>query len=160
MWSQCPLWVKGISLKTDIILSNIRRILWKVDQVIYIMYPNFKPNIMILAQAVYVTRMLYYTKCLSRTKDIIQPITYRILPKVNQVIYTLDTSCILNIMILAQAVLQIFMSQGCFTIQNGCQTRDIIQPNISKILPKVNEVIYTLDTICRTNIKILAQVVL
>ena len=34
--------------------------------------------------------------------------SYRILPKVNQVIYALDTICVPNIMILAQAVLQLF----------------------------------------------------
>ena len=33
-------------------------------------------------------------------------------PKVNQVIYTLDTICMVNIMILAQAVLHVFCSQG------------------------------------------------
>ena len=36
---------------------------------------------------------------------------YTILPKVNQVIYTLDTICEPNIMILAHAVLQIFCWQ-------------------------------------------------
>ena len=36
---------------------------------------------------------------------------YRILPKVKQVIYTLDTICEPNIMILDQVVLQIFCSQ-------------------------------------------------
>ena len=35
--------------------------------------------------------------------------------------------------------------------------RDIIQPNINRILPKVNQVIYTLDTIYEPNIMILAQ---
>ena len=38
--------------KSEIIQSNIHRILWKVKQVIYIMYPNLMPDIMILAQAV------------------------------------------------------------------------------------------------------------
>ena len=41
-------------------------------------------------------------------REIIQPNIYRILPKVNQVIHTLDTICVPNIMILAHAVLQIF----------------------------------------------------
>ena len=44
-----------------------------------------------------------------------QPNIYRILPTVNQVIYTLDTILELNIMILAQVVLQIF----CWQIYNG-----------------------------------------
>ena len=39
----------------------------------------------------------------------------RILPKVNRVIYTLGTIYMPNIMILAQGVLQIFCSQGCFS---------------------------------------------
>ena len=77
----------------------------------------------ILAQAVlqifFLTRLLYYTKCQSRKREIIQSNIDRILPKVNQVIYTLDTICKLNIMILAQAVLQIFFLQDCFTIQNA-----------------------------------------
>ena len=55
----------------------------------------------ILAQAV-----LHYTKCQSRKRELIQSNIYRILPKFNQVIYTLDTICEPNIMILAQAFLQ------------------------------------------------------
>ena len=37
------------------------------------------------------TRLLYYTKCQSRKREIIQTNIYRSLWKVNQVIYTLDT---------------------------------------------------------------------
>ena len=44
-----PLWVKCLSLKREIILSNIHRILRKVTQVIYIMYPNWMHGVMILA---------------------------------------------------------------------------------------------------------------
>ena len=44
-------------------------------------------------------------------------------------------------MILAQAVLQIFCSQDCFTIQDASQERDIIQSNINNKLPKVIQVI-------------------
>ena len=40
-----------------------------------------------------------------------------ILPKVNQVIYTIDTICEPNIMILAQGVLKIFCSQGSVGLQ-------------------------------------------
>ena len=43
------------------------------------------------------------------------------LPKVNQVIYTLDTICDPNIMTLAQAVLEIFCSQTSIGLQ--CNTR-------------------------------------
>ena len=35
--------------------------------------------------------LLYYTKCQSWKRKIIQPNIHRILPQVNQVIYTLDT---------------------------------------------------------------------
>ena len=45
-------------------------------------------------------------------REIIESWIYGILPKVNQVIYTLDTSCDLNIMTLAQAVLEKFYSQA------------------------------------------------
>ena len=107
-----------ISWKSGIIQSNIRRILWNVNQVICIMYPNSIPDIMVLAQAVLqkfhwqdcfnLPRLLYFTKCQSQKREIIKPNIYRILPKLNQVIYTLDTICESNIMILAQANLQIF----------------------------------------------------
>ena len=53
-------------------------------------------------------RLLYYTKCQSQKREIIQSNIYRILPKGNQVIYTLDTISEPNSMILAQAVLKIF----------------------------------------------------
>ena len=58
------------------------------------------------------TRLLFHTKRQSRKREIIQSNIYRILQKNNQVIYTLDTFCMPNIMTLAQAVLQIFCSQG------------------------------------------------
>ena len=45
-------------------------------------------------------------------RDIIQSWIYRILQKVNQVIYTLDTIFDPNIMTLAQVVLEIFYSQA------------------------------------------------
>ena len=69
-------------------------------------------------------------------------------------------NCMSDIMILAQAVLQVFCSQRCFAIQNVSQKIEIIQSNIYRILPNVNQVIYTLDTICELNIMILAQAVL
>ena len=49
--SQSPLWVKCLSLKRGIIKLNFDRIVWKVNQVIYIMYPNCMAYIKILAQA-------------------------------------------------------------------------------------------------------------
>ena len=64
-----------------------------------------------------ITRLLYYTKCQSRKRKIIKSNCFGILPKVNQVIYTLDTICEPNIMILAQAVLDIFCSQGSIGLQ-------------------------------------------
>ena len=48
------------------------------------------------------------TRCQSRKRGIIQSNSYGNLPKVHQVIYTLDTICVPNIMILAQAALQVF----------------------------------------------------
>ena len=44
-------------------------------------------------------------------REIIQSLIYKILPKVNQVVYTLDTIYDLNIMSLAQAVLEIYYSK-------------------------------------------------
>ena len=61
--SQCPLWIKFLSPKREIIQSNFV----KVNQVTYFMYPNCMPDIMI---------------------------------------------------VVAQAVLQIFCSHGCFSTQN------------------------------------------
>ena len=109
-----PLWLQWVSMERGIIQSNIHR--WKVNQVIYIMYPNCMPDILILAQAVFQVfcshlRWLCYTICQSRKIEIIQLNIYRNLPKVNHVIYTFDTVCMPNIMILAQVVLQIFCSQ-------------------------------------------------
>ena len=96
----------------------------------------------------------------SRKREIIQPNIYRILSKVNQVINILDTICEPNIMFLAQVVLQIFCWQGSIGLQMKSWNREIIQSNIDKILSKLNQAIYTLDTICEPNIMILAQAVL
>ena len=95
--SQGPLWVKCLSLRRGMIQSNFDRILWKVNQIIYIMYPkqyawyhdpssSGSPDILF-------TRLLYYTKWQSRKREIIQSNSFGILPKVNQVIYTLETIC-------------------------------------------------------------------
>ena len=48
----------------------------------------------------------------SQKKEITQSNIHRILPKVNQVMYMLDAICEPIIVILAQAVLVIFCSQG------------------------------------------------
>ena len=82
------------------------------------------------------------------------------MPKVDQVIYTLDTIYDSNIMNLAQAVLEIFCSQASTGLLWVKRKREIIQSWILEILPKVDQVIYTLDTVCDPNIKTLAQAVL
>ena len=152
--------------ESGIIQSNFDRILWKVNQVIYNLYSNCKPDIMILAQAVLeIFWLLFHTKQQSRKREIIQsnihrmltkvnqviytfdtfymPNIYRILPKVNQFIYTLDTICMQNIMTLAQAVLQIFCSQGPLWVKCLSPKRRIIQSDFDRILWKVNQMSYT-----------------
>ena len=69
-------------------------------------------------------------------------------------------NCMPDIMVLAQAVLKIFMSQDRLTIQNAEVDKGHKSVEYYRILPKVNQVIYTLDTICMPNIMILAQTVL
>ena len=108
--------VKCLSLKRGIIQSNIDRLLWKVNQVIYIMYPNCMPDDPWYHDSsssgspdILFIMLLYHTKCQSWKREIIQPNIYRILPKVNHVIYNLDTINMPNIMILAQVVLKIFV---------------------------------------------------
>ena len=39
-FSQCTLWIKYLSMKREIIQSNIHRVLQKVNKVIYTIYPN------------------------------------------------------------------------------------------------------------------------
>ena len=132
------------SWKREIIQSNIYRILPKA---------NCMPYIMILAQAV--IQILWsqgplWVECLILKRGIIQSNIHRIFRKVNQVIYITYPKCMPNIMILAQAVLQIFMSQGCFTIQNA---KD-------RILWKVYQVIYIMYPNCMPDIMTLALAVL
>ena len=95
-----------------------------------------------------------------RKKEIIHSNIYRILPKVNQVIYTLDTICMPNIMTLAQAVLQIFSSKGPLWVKCLSLKRGIIQSNFARIFRKVNQVIYIMYPNCVPDIMILAQAVL
>ena len=49
--------------------------------------------------------------------------------KNNQVVHIMFANCMPDFMILAQEVLQIFMSQDCFNIDKS-QRKDIIQLNI------------------------------
>ena len=151
-----------ICRKRGIIPSNMHRILQTVNQIICIMYPNSIPDIMIYSQAVLklFCWQVCLTTCQSWKREINHPNIYRILSKVNQFIYTLDTICEPNIMILAQAVLQIVCWQGSTGLQYIRRKRDTIQPNIDRNLPKVIQVIYTLDTICKPNIMILVYAVL
>ena len=87
-------------------------------------------------------RLRYCTKCqIGKGRQFSQIFTN--LPNVNQVIYTPDTICVPNIMILAQAVLQIFCSQGPKWVKCLSLKREIIQWNIDRTLWKVNQVIYT-----------------
>ena len=104
--------------------------------------------------------LVYYTKCQSQKREIIQSNIYRILVIVNQDIYTLDTICEPNIMTLAQAVLQMCCSQGPLWVKCLSPKRGIIQSNFDRIVWKVNEMIYILYPNCMAYIKILAQAVL
>ena len=60
-----------------------------------------------------------------------------------------NSTCMSDIMILAQAVLQVFCWQDCFIIQNARE--ELIQQYSVQNLPKVNQVIYTLDIVCEPN---------
>ena len=55
--------------------------------------------------------------CKGQKRVIIQSHIYRNLPNINQVIYTIDTICVPNIMILPQMLLQIFCWQGSIGLQ-------------------------------------------
>ena len=70
----------------------------------------------------------------------------RILPKVNQVICTLDTIFDPNIMTLAKAVLQIFCSQLSLAYNEKKEKGDNSVMDL-ETLTKNKQVIYTLDTI-------------
>ena len=61
---------------------------------------------------------------------IIQSNIHRILPKVNKVIYTFDTICEPNIMILHQALLKIFCSQSPSFVECLSLKRGIIQSTV------------------------------
>ena len=108
------------------------------------------PVIVILVQVV--LQLLCSQGCLTIQnakvgKEIIQANIYRILPTFNQIIYTLDTICMPNIMILAQAVFQTFCSQCLLWVKCLSMKRGLIQSNIHRILRKVNQAIYTIPDI-------------
>ena len=92
--------------------------LWKVNQVIYTLVTICVSNIMILAQAVLCWQGLFGLNALSLKREIIQSNIHRILRKVNQVIYIVYLKCMIDVIILAKAVLQMFCWQDCFTIRN------------------------------------------
>ena len=77
-------------------------------------------------------------QCISREREILQPNIYRILPKVNQATYTLTTTCVPNIMILAQlsGSPDIFLTRF-----HRLAIKDIIQSNIHRILRNVYQVV-------------------
>ena len=95
----------------------------------------------------------------SQKREIIQSNIYRILPKDNQVMHTLDTICKPS-MILAQVVLEIFCSQGLLRVKCLSPKREIIQSNFDRILRNVNQVIYIMYSNCMPDIMILAHGVL
>ena len=97
------------------------------------------------------TRLLYYIKCQSRKREIIQPNIYSILPKFNQIICTLYTICMPNIMILSQAVLHIYLHDP---LKGKCLTLKGNNP------AKYSQAIYTMYSNCMTDIMIFPQVVL
>ena len=97
------------------------------------------PNIMILAQAVlqiFCSQGPPWVRCCSLKREIIQSNIHRNLCKNNQVIYIIYMYpiCMTNIMILAQAVLKIFYSQGPSWVRCRSLKRGIIQSNIHRIL--------------------------
>ena len=106
------------------------------------------------------TKLLYYIKCKSRKREIIQPKIHSIPRKNNLVIYTFDTICVSNIMILAQAVLQILCWQGHLWVKCLSLEKGIIQSNIHRILRKVNQIICIMSLNHMIDAIILAQSVL
>ena len=63
-------------------------------------------------------------------------------------------------MILAQAVLQIFCSQGPLRAKCLCPKRGLIQSDFDRILWKVNQVVYNMYQNCTPDIMSLVQAVL
>ena len=70
---------------------------------------------------------------------------HRILRKVNQIVYIIFPNGMSDIMIRAQAILLIFCSQDCFTIQSAKVEKGTLfeQANVDRVLTKVNQVVYS-----------------
>ena len=80
------------------------------------------------------TRLLYYTKCQSQKREIIQSNIYGILLKLNHVMYILDTICVPKIKIITEAVLQASCGQNPVWVKFLRMKWGIIQSNIHQIL--------------------------
>ena len=122
------------------------------------------PNFMILSQAVlqiFCWQGPLWVQCLSQKRGLLQSNIHRTLWKVNHVIYIMYLNCMIDAITLAQVVLQLFCSTRLF-YYTKCQSqkREIIPPNIYRILPTVGQDTYTLDTMCLPNFMILSQAVL
>ena len=140
--------------KKKVYTQTHTNIVTEKSKTIYPLYTSYTGDIVML------TKLLYYTKCQSQKREKSQPNINRILPKVNQVIYTFDTICVSNIMILAQAFLQILCWQGPLWVKCQSLKRGTIQSNIHRIWRKVNQVIYIMYLNCMIDAIILAQAVL
>ena len=108
--------------KTGVTQPKIYGVGPKVNQVIYTLVCNFMPNIRILAKAIvqiFCSQGVPIQNACVRRRGVTQPNIYEIDSKVHQFIYTLVCNFMLNITILAKAVLQIFCSQGC-SYKNAC----------------------------------------
>ena len=97
-------------------------------------YETLCPQHMLAPKYNLETTLLYYTKCQSRKREIIQSNIYRILLLVNQVVYTFDTVYESYIMTLAQAILEIFCSQCPLWVKCLSPKREIIESNFERIL--------------------------
>ena len=93
------------------------------------------------SQDILLTRLLYYTKCQSRKREITQPNIYRICQTLIRS-STRCTQCACQISWSYLVVLQIFCWQGPLWVKFLSRKRGIIQSNIHRILRKVNQVIY------------------
>ena len=105
---QCCFTIQNAEVGKGRKLSQI----FTVNQVIYILDIICMPHIMTLAQVVlqiFCSQGHLWVKCPSPKRGIIQSNFDRILWKVNRVIYVMYSNCMLDIMILAQVVLQLFV---------------------------------------------------
>ena len=110
--SQCPVWFKCLNLKKGIIFNQMFKGFYKKLIMsstsctqLYALYNDATssgfPDIF----------FKYYIKCQRRKRETIQSNIYRILPKGNQVIYTLYTICMANIILLVQGVSRYFIHE-------------------------------------------------